>query len=166
MQHRIIQIVGILWTIVLATAVVWLYFTEPKTLHEVATNTTVAAGTYQIDQVKWDSALDLFRREQYRAARDEWGRADPAMKDAKTQFYIAYAFYREGWGRAYDDDAMYQEGIKAVDRALALAPNGVLDVPDSDLGIHSPAELKAELQDGTERSLSDLNPMKIFRTRK
>lgn len=166
MQHRIIQVVGILWTIVLATGVVWLYFTEPKSLKEVATNTTVAAGTYQIDQVKWDSALDLFRREQYRAARDEWGRADPAQKDAKTQFYIAYAFYREGWGRAYDDDAMYKEGVKAVDRAIALAPNGVLDVPDSDLGIHSPAELKAELLDGTERSLSDLNPMKIFRTRK
>lgn len=166
MQHRIIQIVGIVWTIVLATAVVWLYFTEPKTLKEVATNTTVAAGTYQIDQVKWDSALDLFRREQYRAARDEWGRADPAQKDAKTQFYIAYAFYREGWGHLYNDDTLFAEGVKAVDRAIALAPNGVLDVPDSDLGIHSPAELKAELQEGTERSANDLNPMGLFRKRK
>jgi hypothetical protein len=166
MQHRIIQAVGIVWTLLFAGFVVWLYVTEPRTFKEVGTNTQVAAGTYQVDQAKFNSALDLFRREQYRAARDEWGLADPAQKDAATQFYIAYAFYREGWGRTYDDDALFKEGVAAADRAMALAPNGVLTVPDSDLGIHSPAELKAELQEGTETSISDLNPMKLFRTRK
>src|SRR6185436_931316 len=115
--------------------VIWLYVTEPRSFKEVATNTTVTAGTYQIDQQKFDAALDLFRREQYRAARDEWSRADPAQQDARTQFYTAYAFYREGWGRAYNDDALYKEGITAADRAIALAPNGVLAVPDPDLGI-------------------------------
>jgi hypothetical protein len=166
MQQRIIQAVGILWTLVFAGFVIWLYVTEPRSFKEVATNTTVTAGTYQIDQQKFDAALDLFRREQYRAARDEWSRADPAQQDARTQFYIAYAFYREGWGRTYNDDALYKEGIAAADRAIALAPNGVLAVPDPDLGIHSPAELKAELQEGTERSIGDLNPMNMFRTRK
>jgi hypothetical protein len=34
------------------------------------------------------------------------------------------------------------------------------------LGIHSPAELKAELQGGTERTIDDLNPMNLFRERK
>jgi hypothetical protein len=166
MQNRIIQAVGIVWTLLFAAFVIWLYATEPRTFKEVATNTQVTAGTYQIDQVKFDSALDLFHREQYRAARDEWGRADPAMQDARTQFYIAYAFYREGWGRIYDDATLYKAGVEAADRAIALAPNGVLTVPDADLGIHSPAELKAELQEGTEHTLSDLNPMNLLRQRK
>jgi len=29
--------------------------------------------------------------QQFRAARDEWQRADPAQGDARTQFYIAYS---------------------------------------------------------------------------
>ena len=52
----------------------------------------VAAGTYQVDQKKFDAALELFRREQFRAARDQWQSADPAQSDPTTQFYIAYSF--------------------------------------------------------------------------
>lgn len=166
MQNRIIQSIGIVWTLVFAGFVAWLYVTEPRTFKEVATNTQVTAGTYQIDQKKFDTALALFRQEQYRAARDEWGRADPAKQDALTQFYIAYAFYREGWGRTYDDDTLFKQGVETADRAIAVAPNGILNVPDPDLGMHTPAELKAEMQDGSERTLSDLNPLKVFRTRK
>ena len=166
MQHRLIQSVGVAWTILYAAFIIWVYATEPRTLKEVATNTQVAAGTYEVDQVKYDAAMMLFRREQYRAARDEWSRADPAQRDARTQFYIAYAFYREGWGRFYNDDALFRQGIEAVERAIALAPNGTLTVDDPDLRMHTPAELKAELEQGMERSLSDLNPLKIMRERK
>jgi hypothetical protein len=108
----------------------------------------------------------LFRREQFRAARDEWGRADPAQRDARTQFYIAYAFYREGWGRIYNDDALFRQGLEAAGRAIALAPQGTLTVDDPDLRIHTAAELKAELEQGTERSLGDLNPLRVLRERK
>jgi len=167
MQHRLIQSVGIAWTVLYAVFIVWVYATEPRSLHEVATNTQVAAGTYEIDQEKFDAALMLFRREQFRAARDEWARADPAQRDARTQFYIAYAFYREGWGRLYNDDALFKQGLEAVGRALALAPaGGTLTIDDPDLRMHTPAELKAELELGTERSLGDLNPLRVLRERK
>ena len=166
MQHKLIQSVGIAWTILYGAFIIWIYATEPRTLHEVATNTTVAAGTYEVDRERFDAALALFRREQYRAARDEWMRADPAQRDARTQFYIAYAFYREGWGRVYNDDALFKQGLEAVKRAITLAPNGTFIVDDPDLKIHNAAELKAELEQGLERSWGDLNPLKVLRERK
>ncbi|MEA2205799.1 MAG: hypothetical protein QOE77_2575 [Blastocatellia bacterium] len=166
MPLRLIQSAGVAWTIAYAVFVVWIYATEPRSLREVATNSQVATGTYQVDQEKFNNALGMFRREQFRAARDEWGRADPGVQDAMTQFYIAYAFYREGWGRVYDDDALFKQGLEAVDRAINLAPNKTLRVDDADLQLHTAAELKAELQQGTEKSWGDLNPVEIFRKRK
>jgi hypothetical protein len=166
MQHKLIQSVGIAWTVLYAVFIIWVYATEPRTLKDVATNTQVAAGTYEIDQERFDAALMLFRREQFRAARDEWSRADPAARDARTQFYIAYAFYREGWGRLYNDDALFRQGLEAVGRAIALAPAGTLTVDDPELRMHTATELKAELEQGTERSLNDLNPLRMLRERK
>jgi hypothetical protein len=166
MQHRLIQSVGIAWTILYAAFIIWVYATEPRTLKEVAAGAQAAAGAYEIDQGKFDNALMLFRREQFRAARDEWERADPLRRDARTQFYIAYAFYREGWGRLYNDDALFRQGLEAVNRAIALASAGTLTVDDPDLRMHTAAELKAELEQGTERSLGDLNPLKVLRERK
>ena len=94
------------------------------------------------------------------------GTRRPGDRDARTQFYLAYAFYREGWGRIYNDDALFKQGIEAADRALALSPERALTIDDPELQIHSAAELKAELQQGTERSLRDLNPLKVLRERK
>jgi hypothetical protein len=166
MQTRLIQIGGIIWTLVYAGIIVWIYATEPRSFKEVATNSQVAAGVYEINQEKFNNALVLFRREQFRAARDEWSGADPAQKDPRTQFYIGYAFYREGWGRVYYDDALYKLGLEAVNRAIALAPNGTLLIDDPNLQMHSAAELKAELEQGTERGWKDVNPLKLFRQRK
>ena len=166
MQHKLIQSVGIAWTLLYAIFIIWIYATEPRTFKEVAAGAEVAVGTYQIDQAKFDAALQLFRQEKFRAARDEWGRADPQQQDARTQFYIAYAFYREGWGRVYNDDDLFKQGVEAVDRAIRLAPDGSLKVEDADLQIKTPAELKAELEQGTERSLDDLNPLRVLRERK
>ena len=166
MQHKLIQSVGIAWTVLYAAFIIWVYATEPRSLKEVATNTEVAAGTYEVDEQRFEAALALFRREQYRAARDEWERADPAHKDARTQFYIAYAFYREGWGRVYNDDALFKQGVEAVGRAISLAPNNTLIVDDPDLKIHNASELKAEMEQGMERSWNDLNPLKVLRERK
>jgi len=166
MQSKLIKSAGLAWTLLYAAFIIWIYATAPRSFTEVTTGVSVAAGTYAIDGVRFDAARELFRREQYAAARDEWMRADPAMRDARTQFYIAYAFYREGWGRIYNDDALYRQGLEAVARALNLSPEGALNVDDAELKIHSPAELKVELQQGTERSWSDLNPLKIVRERK
>jgi hypothetical protein len=166
MQPGLIKSAGLVWTLLYAAFIIWLYATEPRTFQEVTTGASVAAGTYAVDEALFRAAHELFRREQYRAARDEWLRADPAMRDARTQFYIAYAFYREGWGRVYNDDALYRQGLEAVTRAINLSPEGALKVDDPELKIHSPAELKIELQRGTESSLGDFNPLKIVRERK
>jgi hypothetical protein len=166
MRTRFIQIGGIIWTVVYAAIIVWVYATEPRSFKEVATNSQVAAGVYEINQEKFNNALTLFRREQFRAARDEWSGADPAQKDPRTQFYIGYACYREGWGRVYYDEALFKQGLEAVNRAIALAPNGTLLVDDPNLQMHSAAELKAELEQGTETGWKDVNPLKLFRQRK
>ena len=53
-----------------------------------------------------------------------------------------------------------------MNKAISLAPNQTLTVDDPDLQLHTAAELKSELEQGTERSLGDLNPLEIFRKRK
>jgi hypothetical protein len=163
MRPRLIQWLGIAWTLLYAACVVWLYATAPRTLGELRTEATAAVGAYQIDQARFDAGRELFRREQYAAARAEWQRADPARRDARTQFYIAYAFYREGWGRVYSDDALFRQGLEAVARADELSSAGPLVVEDAELRLHTPAELRAELEAGLTKSWGDLNPLKVFR---
>src|ERR671939_476173 len=96
-RRTLIPALGIAWTLTYAAFIVWLYATAPRTLEELTTEARAAVGAYQIDEARFEAARELFRREQYAAARAEWQRADPAQRDARTQFYIAYAFYREGW---------------------------------------------------------------------
>jgi tetratricopeptide (TPR) repeat protein len=165
MKPRVIQVLGLVASAIYAVAIIWLYATEPRSFREVATGAQVASGTYQVDQEKFNAALALFRRDQFRAARDEWQRADPAQGDPTTQFYISYSLYREGWGRVYYDQNLFKQGLEAINRAIALAA-GPLTVPDDNLKMHTAAELKAELEQGIERSWSDLNPLEVMRTRK
>jgi hypothetical protein len=165
-QSKIIQVTGLGFTIAYAALIVWIYATEPRTFNEVTTGAEIVAGTYQINQEKFDSALNLFRREQFRAARDEWQRADPAQQDARTQFYMAYSFYREGWGRLYFDQELFKQGVEAVNRAITLSSGSSLTIDDPDLQMHTAAELKVELEQGIERSWGDVNPLKVLRTRK
>ena len=166
MQHRLIQSAGIVWTCLFAAFVVWLYAAEPRSVGDVTTRASVVAGTYEVDRARSDAARSLFLREQYAAARDEWARADPARRDARTQFYVAYAFYRQGWGRVYNDDALFRQGLETINLAIQLSPEGALAVEDAELKIHSAAELKAEFELGLERTADDFNPFKVFRERK
>ncbi len=165
MRQKLVQIVGLVVTVVYAVGIIWLYATEPRSFREVATGAQVAAGTYQVDETKFAAALALFRREQFRAAREVWQSADPAQSDPTTQFYIAYSFYREGWGRVYYDQDLFKRGLETVNRAIALAP-GPVSVADDNLQMHTAAELKAELEQGTERGWGDVNPLKVMRQRK
>jgi hypothetical protein len=161
-----IQLAGILITLLYGAFVLWIYVTAPRTFREAATNTSVITGSYTVDQNHFNAGVDLFHRAQYRAAREELKLADPASRDATTQFYIAYSFYREGWGRAYNDKALFTEGQRAANRAIELAPGGSVSVSDPDLKLHSATELKAELEQGLEGGWGDLNPLKVFRERK
>jgi hypothetical protein len=146
--------------------IVWVYATQPRTLAEVRTGAQVAAGVYRVDEARFAAGLELFRREQHAAARDEWSRADPARRDARTQFYVAYSFYREGWGRLHHDDSLYRQGLAAVTLALSLSPEGSLRVEDPNLLMRTGAELKAELEKGVTRTWGDFNPLKVLEPRK
>ncbi len=167
MQHKLIQTAGIIATLLYAVFIIWVYATSPRTLREVATSAQVVAGTYEIDAAKFEAGRELFRQEKYAAAREAWSQADPAQKDARTQFYVAYAFYREGWGRVYSDDALFKQGLEAISRAIGSTGNdAALKIDDANLQLHTTAELKAELEAGTQRGWSDLNPLKVLRERK
>jgi hypothetical protein len=157
---------GLASSLAYAAAIVWLYTAQPRSLQEVQAGAQVVAGIYQVDEARFQAGRELFRSEQYRAAREEWEKADPAHRDPRTQFYVAYAFYREGWGRVRHDDALYRQGLVAVDRALALSGGRSLPLNDPELGLQSAMELRAELQRGVEKTWSDLNPMRMLEKRK
>ena len=123
-------------------------------------------GAYRIDEQAFADGLDFFRKNQFVEARAAFNRADPAERDARTQFYIAYSYYRQGWGRLYKDDALFTEGLKRADLAISLAPGGRLVVEDPDLKMRTADELRAELAEGVRRDASDFNPLRVLRERK
>jgi hypothetical protein len=149
-----------------ATFIVWLYVTQPQTIAEVTGGLSASVGAYRIDQQAFEDGLALFQQDRHEEARAAFERADPARQDARTQFYIAYSYYRSGWGRIYSDDELFRLGLERVDLAISLAPNGRLIVDDPANGIRSADELRAELAAGLRTDASDLNPMRMFRTRK
>jgi hypothetical protein len=144
----------------------WLFTRQPQTMGQVTGGLSAVVGAYGIDEEAFADALRFFRNDQFVEARLAFERADPAVRDARTQFYIAYSYYRQGWGRLYSDDRLFAEGLRAVERAIALAPAGRLVVADSTLAMQTGEELKAELEAGRRRETSDLNPMRVFRERK
>ena len=148
------------------TLIGWLFVRQPQTISQVTGGLSAAVGTYNINDQAFADGLRFFRNDQFVESRLAFERADPAVRDARTQFYIAYSYYREGWGRLYHDDRLYAEGLKAIDRAMALAPAGRLVVDDTTLGMHTGEEVKAELEAGQRREMSDFNPMRVFKARK
>lgn len=155
--------------------IIFLYAAEPRTLEEISTkaqsaveNTVtkgqVLTGTYEIDQAKFNEGLSAFRAENFVLARDSFERADPEKRDANTQFYIAYTYYRHGWGRFSNDDALFKSGVEAVNRVTTLDRD--FSSKDAGLLMKTPAELRNELEEGLRITSDDFNPMKAFRERK
>lgn len=161
-----IRPLGFVFACSYAALIAWLYSAQPQSVAEVTGGLAAEVGVYRIDQQAFDDGLAFFRRDQFEEARAAFARADPAQRDARTQFYIAYSYYRQGWGRFYNDDELFKQGLAAVDRAIALAPNSRLVVEDDNLVMKSADELRAELQRGLTRDSSDLNPLRVFDTRK
>ena len=124
MSETVVRAAGLGIAIVYASLIAWLFVRQPTTFAEVTGGLSSAVGVYRIDQQAFDDGLRYFRNDQFAEARAAFERADPARRDALTQFYIGYTFYREGWGRFYSDDRLYREGLEAVNRAIALAPRG------------------------------------------
>jgi hypothetical protein len=158
-QHS--QILGIVLAVLLAGFIVWLYATEPKTIRDAATKATVTVGTYEVDKAKLAEGVRLFRADNHPAAREFLNAADVEKRDPATQFYIAYSFYRQGFGKMFNDDALFRQGLEA----LKSTDNNFRSA-DEDLKLKTPAELRNELEQGLLFTADDLNPLRVLRERK
>jgi hypothetical protein len=166
LKDTIVRGGGLVVSLAFGALILWIYAIEPQTIAQVSGGLTAIVGAYTIDQQSFDDGLRFFRHDQFPEARAAFARADRAERDGRTQFYIAYAFYREGWGRLHSDDALYKQGLAAIDKAIAIAPNGRIVVDDPDLQMHSADEVRVELQHGMTIEASDFNPLRLFRKRK
>jgi hypothetical protein len=164
-SERSVRALGLAATAAYAWLIGWAYARQPQTIAQVTGGLAAEVGVYKIDSQAFEDGLRFFRNDRFDEARAAFARADPAERDARTQFYIAYTYFRQGWGRVYHDDALYARGLERVNAAMALAPSGRLVVDDATLGLRSADELKAELEAGMRREASDLNPLKVFRQR-
>ena len=175
MKQKHIQLSGIILTLVYGIFIVWLYWAEPKNLAEVstkaqttienvATKGQIVIGTYEVDKAKFTDGLNAFRQENFIVARDNFEKADPERRDAKTQFYIAYSFYRQGFGKVYNDDELFKKGLQEIEKTIMLDKNFKSD--DNDLKLKTPVELKNELEQGLKVTADDFNPFKVLRERK
>ena len=164
MRPSYLHSLSIVITVAGLVFITFLYATEPRNLAEVSTKGQVAIGTYTIDKAQFEQGLTDFRRDAFVDARGAFNRADPEKRDANVQFYIAYSYYRQGWGRVYNDNTLFAAGLDAVDRVLLLDPG--YRTTDETLQIKTAAELKNELEEGLKVTPSDFNPMKVLRERK
>lgn len=175
MKEKYLQIFGIALTVFYGLFVAWIYIAEPKTLTELPTKaqetiekaTTTAqviTNTYEIDQTKFNEGLTAFRADNFVVARDSFAKADTESRDAKTQYYIAYSFYRQGFGKVSNDDELFKKGLEQVNKVIQLDKNFKSD--DANLQLKTPAELKNEFEEGLKVTPSDFNPLKVFRERK
>lgn len=175
MKEKHVQILGIFLTVFYGVFVAWLYLVEPKSFDEVpskaqttienaATGAQIIVGAYEVDRARFDDGLRAFRQNNFVAARDNFERADPEKRNAETQFYIAYSFYRQGFGAVSNDDALFRQGLERVGSVAALDKNFASG--DSDLALKTPAELKNEFEEGLKVTAGDFNPFKVLRRRK
>jgi len=175
MKEKHIQFFSIVLTTVYGLFVMWLYVAEPKTLEELpskarqtiekaTTTVQVITNIYEIDQAKFNEGLTAFRQDNYILARDNFEKADPERRDARTQFYIAYSFYRQGFGRISNDDALFRQGLEQINRVIQLDNNFKSD--DANLQLKTPVELKNEFEEGLKITASDFNPLRLMRERK
>lgn len=166
MREDVIRGLGLGGALLYASLIVWVYARQPETFAQVRGGVAAGIGAYRVDQQAFADGLGHFHAERFEDARVALRRADPAERDALAQFYIAYSYYRQGWHRLYSDDALFAEGLKAADKAIALDPGAAVKVDDVRLQLHTVRELRAELEDGLRRDASDLNPLRVFAGRK
>ena len=161
-----VRAAGLIFSIGYTALIVWLYASQPQSRAEALGGLAASVGAYRIDQRAFEDGLAFFRADRFPEARMAFERADPAHRDARTQFYIAYTYYRQGWGRLSSNDALFKQGLDTVNRAIELAPDKRLVVLDDTLGMRTGEELKTELERGLRRELSDFDPRRIFEPRK
>jgi len=162
MRDGMVRAIGLAIVVSGFGGIVWIYARQPQSLAEATGALSASVGAYHADEQAFADGLRFFRHDQFAAARLAFERADPAHQDARTQFYIGYSYYREGWGRLYVDRDLFARGLDAVNRAIAAAPRGRLVVDDAQLQMRSGDELKAELETGLQ-ARTEVNPFTIVR---
>ena len=65
----IVRASGLVVSIAYASLVVWAYVHQPQTIAEVQGGLTASVGVYAVDQAALDEALQFFRNDQFREAR-------------------------------------------------------------------------------------------------
>ena len=164
MNEKTIQILSVLMVLAFGGLIVWIYAKQPQNLREAVSKAAVSTGTYGIDDAEFKRGVDLFRQDNFPGARESFAKADPEKHDARVQFYAAYSFYRQGFGRVYDDDTLFKQGLERVNFVIAANPEFRVD--DDNLKMKTPQELKSELEKGLEITLEDFDPRKLTRERK
>lgn len=176
MKPKHIQILGIVLSTAFAILILFLYSSEPRsiadfgekavdTISNVITKGQVVTGTYEVNAEKFTKGLELFRAGDYPGARSLFEAADPEQRDGLTQFYIAYTFYRQGWGRFASDNKLFEQGLEVAKRADKLL-GGAYVSNDQDLKLTTPAALRNELEEGLRVTADDFNPMRMLQERK
>jgi hypothetical protein len=161
-----VRMAGMVTALLYAAFIVWLYGQQPQTIAEVTGGVAATVGAYQADPAHFEEGRRLFHADKFVEARAAFDRADPAKRDPTTQFYIAYSYYRQGWGRLKSDDALYKLGLETLDRAVKASADGRVTTDDARLTITNSDELRAELEAGLRVDASDFNPMRVLRQRK
>lgn len=175
MNQKYFQIICIVLVITYSIFIGFVYTAEPKSLSEIpdkaataietaTSKSQVIIGIYEIDQQKFESGLKDFRADNFISARSYFEQADPEKRDAATQFYIAYSYYRQGWGRFSSDDELYKKGLETLAHLDVINKNYRTD--DQSLGLRSSAELKHEMEEGLRVTLDDFNPFRVISERK
>lgn len=175
MNQKYLQILSVSLISVFGIFIIWIYSAAPKNLEEVSqkaqttletvtTKAQVITNTYEVDPQRFNEGLRSFREDNFILARDLFSRADPESRDAATQFYIAYSFYRQGWGRVSSDDELFSKGLEQINRVILLDRNFKSD--DQDLQIKTPVELRNEFEEGLRITPGDFNPLKVLGERK
>jgi hypothetical protein len=175
MKESYIQILGISLIAASFVFIAFIYGSEPRSIEEISLKAkqtvnsavskgSVAVGTYEVDPALFAMGLQSFRQDNFIAARDAFERADPEKRDARTQFYIAYSYYRQGWGRFTNDDALFARSLETLQRVALLDPGYRSN--DETLGLRTAAELRAELEEGLKVTAGDLNPLRVLNERK
>ncbi len=154
MKDEHVRIVGIVVAAVLIAFIVAVYVNQPQSF----SGTLAGIGITQVDREAFESGRTLFHQSDYVAARLEFTRADRSQSDAKTQFYTAYSYYREGCEFFAQDDELLEQGLEAVERAIAEASDGDFPVDDPGLDLTTAVALKDEIEAGLHVSVLDIIP--------
>jgi hypothetical protein len=160
-----IRALGLAGSLTYAFFIAWLYATGPATMAEVTGGVAAGFNAYRADEQSFQEGLRLFQQDNFPAARVAFDRADPARRDSRVQFYVAYSFYRQGWGRLWSDDQLFTQGLEALARAVQADPSGRVAVTDPSLGLTTSDELRAELEAGITQDAADYNPLRMMRKR-